>query len=284
MDKSNINRYINMLINTTILLVNLYIINVGIKTSTDTLRWSINALSILVYIIWLYFLINRDDDRKIKITKINLLIGLSTITLLGIFSITMFSELIKENGVENVLYSYGKLGKFLYFTICYLQPIILPLPEPLTISAGNAVFGTAIGFTLGFLGTILGIITMFLISRIGIKKLNLNLISEGDLEKYNNLVEKNEAFVLILLFIFPILPDEIICIGAGLSNIKFKKFLTIALFSKLITVGIYSISTGFLKDIMALSFPFQLAIVILISFIFIILKKLIKSFNKNNLK
>lgn len=37
---------------------------------------------------------------------------------------------------------------------------------------------------------------------------------------------------MILLFIIPILPDEIVCIGAGISKVNLKKFLIIALLSK----------------------------------------------------
>ncbi|WOO88106.1 VTT domain-containing protein [Mollicutes bacterium LVI A0039] len=233
-------------------------------------------MSILFYLIWIYYWFNGSQEKKLKVTKINMLLGLFTIAFFCIFKISMFSALIQENGVESVLTSYDGLGMGIYFTICYLQPIILPLPEPVTITAGSVVFGKAIGFLLGYLGSVLGIATMFIISRLANRKLNLNIINEKNLEKYNNLVKENEAFILILLFIFPILPDEVICVGAGLSPIKFKKFILIAVFSKLITVGLYSASSGIVKQILELGLIYQLAIVFTLTLVFLGAKKVIK--------
>lgn len=275
-------KYVDIIVNIIILIATLYIVNIGIKTLTSTTRCYINTLAIVVYILWTYFFIKKDYTNRIKITKINLFIGIFTFLLFTIFRITMFNELIKENGIESTLNSYEALGKIIYFTICFLQPIILPLPEPVTITAGNVVFGKFIGFALGFLGTILGIVTMFIVSRIGSNKLKLNLISHKNLEKYNNLVAKNETFILLLLFIFPVLPDEIICIGAGLSPIKLKKFASIALISKFITIGTYSLSSGIVKDILELGFGYQLIIIAVITIIFIALKKLISYKKKSS--
>lgn len=276
-------KYIDIIVNNIVLISTIYIINFGIKTLTPATRWYINTLATIVYVVWIYFFIKKDYEKRMKITKINLFIGIFVLLLFAISGITMFNKLIEENGVENTLNSYKGLGKIIYFAICFLQPIILPLPEPITITAGNIVFGKVIGSTLGFLGTILGIITMFIISRVGSNKLKLNLINNKNLEKYNNLVAKNETFILILLFIFPVLPDEIICIGAGLSPIKFKKFVSIALISKLITIGVYSLSSGFVREILELGFGYQLIIVSIIIIIFMALKKLVSYIKKVNI-
>ncbi|SFO10779.1 Uncharacterized membrane protein YdjX, TVP38/TMEM64 family, SNARE-associated domain [Proteiniclasticum ruminis] len=275
-------KYLNIFLNNFVLIINLSILNIGLKTLTPTLRFYINTLSVIVYVLWIYFLLKKNEEWKIQITKINLLIGLFTITLFSISTITMFLELVKVNGVESVLKSYGRFSKAIYFLICFLQPIILPLPEPITITAGNVVFGKFIGFTLGFLGTVLGIVTMFFISRIANTKLKLTIINSKNLAKYNKLVKKNETFILILLFIFPILTDEIICIGAGLSRITFRKFLLTAVFSKFITVGLYSISSGLVKKILELGLIYQLVIVLAIITVLYVLKRIIHHVKSGN--
>lgn len=55
--------------------------------------------------------------------------------------------------------------QIIYFLVCFLQPIILPFPEPVTIMGGSTILGPFKGATIGFLGTVLGIITMFFISK-----------------------------------------------------------------------------------------------------------------------
>ncbi|MGL5149832.1 MAG: TVP38/TMEM64 family protein [Clostridium sp.] len=122
-----------------------------------------------------------------------------------------------------------------YFIICFLQPIILPLPEPVTIVTGSTIFGRFNGAIIGFLGTTLGIITMYFISiYIGEKYLS-KLVKKDHLDRFNNYIRRNETLILLLLFIFPLLPDEVICIGAGIARLNACKFIVIACLGKLIT-------------------------------------------------
>lgn len=68
------------------------------------------------------------------------------------------------------------------------------------------------------------------------------LVNQKQLFQYQKFAQKNETLILFVLFIVPILPDEIICIGAGLSKISIKKFLVIASLSKVLTSFIYAYS------------------------------------------
>lgn len=157
-----------------------------------------------------------------------------------------------------------------YFITCFLQPIILPIPEPLTIMTGSAVLGRFNGAIVGFLGTILGILTMYCISIYASKKFILKIVKKEKLEKFNEYIRKNETIILLILFVFPILPDEVICIGSGVAKINLHKFIIIACVSKFITVFTLSYSIGIFKfDIQALILCFLLgAIFILIKSIF----------------
>lgn len=74
----------------------------------------------------------------------------------------------------------------------------------------------------------------------GGNKLVNKLVEPKQLEKYKKFVVKNETSVLIGLFILPILPDEVVCVGAGVSGVSFKKFISIAVLSKIVTVFAYS--------------------------------------------
>lgn len=280
MNNYGFKNYLYIFVSNLILIMNLCIINIGLKTLTYSSRLYISIFSIFIYILWVYFSFKNKEDKKNQIFKINILMGFFIIILFIVCKLTMFGELVKQNGIENILESYGGYGKLIYFLICFLQPIILPLPEPVTITAGNLVFGKILGFLLGFIGTILGITTMFLASRFLNSKLNLNIINSKNIKKYNELVQKNETFILILLFIFPILSDEIICIGAGLSLIRFKKFLHISIFSKFITIGLYSVSSNIVVKIFELNIFHQILIVSTIVLIVLTLKKIIEYIRK----
>jgi uncharacterized membrane protein YdjX (TVP38/TMEM64 family) len=166
-----------------------------------------------------------------------------------IFYTTNFLVLTDAKGLENVVGGNTLLGKLLFLLICFLQPIILPLPEAVTIPAGSAVFGSFTAAYLSFFGTISGIAVMFLIARHGGQKLVLKLVKEKHLRSYQQYVEKNETAILFLLFIIPVLPDEIICLGAGIGGVSFSRFLLIASLSKLMTASTLSYSVELAKGL-----------------------------------
>lgn len=167
------------------------------------------------------------------------------------------------------------INAVVYFITCFLQPIILPIPEPLTIMTGSAVLGRFYGAIVGFLGTILGIITMYFISIYASEKFILKIVKKEKLEKFNEYIRKNETLILLMLFVFPILPDEVICIGSGVAKINVHKFITIACISKLVTVFTLSYSIEILKfDMQTLILCFSLGI------IFIVIKSIFENRRK----
>lgn len=131
---------------------------------------------------------------------------------------------------------------FLYFLIAFIQPILLFTPEVATVTGGSLAFGPFKGFIIGYIGIILGIVVMYFIGRYGGEKLVNRFLKKDLLAKYSRYVNENGIMVIGALFILPILPDNIICLGAGLTKISFKTFIIIASFSKLLTTFVYSYS------------------------------------------
>ncbi|WP_186430681.1 TVP38/TMEM64 family protein [Clostridium sp. BSD9I1] len=203
-------------------------------------KTALTGALILFYILLLHsqFIKEQRNYNLFRNTITYLFIFISIWTVITLISSVIV--LIHNNGLEYILKRSSSVGKLIYFLICFLQPIILPLPEPVTIMAGSAVFGSTYGFIIGISGTIVGVITMFWIAKVGGNKLVNKLVEPKQIEKYKKFIIKNEIVVLIGLFILPILPDEVICVGAGISGISFKKFIVIAVLSKIITILAYS--------------------------------------------
>lgn len=190
-----------------------------------------------------------EHELRIK-NKINLNIkrySVIFISLILIIIITIglskIDDVLDQNTLVNILVKYKEKSMFIYSIVCFLQPIILPLPEPITIMTGSLMFGKFNGAIIGFIGTVLGIISMFLFSRYASQKFIKKITNSSKIEKFNKYIKKNEILITLLLFILPILPDEIICMGAGIGNFNGYKFIIIAMISKLITAFTLSYST-----------------------------------------
>ncbi|WP_195430387.1 VTT domain-containing protein [Clostridium sp. D46t1_190503_E9] len=186
------------------------------------------------------------------------------------FILSKIGDILDKSTLINILIKYKEKSMLIYFLVCFLQPIILPLPEPVTIMVGSLILGETKGAVIGFLGTILGIISMFLFSRYASQKLIKKMVNSKKIEKFNEYIKKNETLIILLLFILPILPDEVICIGAGIGKFNGYKFITIAIISKLITAFTLSYS------IELFSFnPLSILIIVAIIILTIIITKLI---------
>ncbi|MFJ8071488.1 TVP38/TMEM64 family protein [Peribacillus sp. NPDC096447] len=193
-------------------------------------------------------LIIMKKENYLKLTRLALVyLSIFLIIVCLIFYTTKFLVLTDGIGIGSALEGTPLLSKLLFLLICFLQPIVLPLPEALTVPAGSAVFGSFTATYLSFFGTISGIAVMFLIARIGGQKLALRLIKEKHLQRYQKYMQKNETAILFLLFVIPILPDEIICLGSGIGGVSFSRFILIASLSKLMTASSLSYSVELAK-------------------------------------
>lgn len=131
---------------------------------------------------------------------------------------------------------------WIYFLLCVLQPICLPIPEMVTVLWGSVEIGPMKSFVLGVLGAIIGIGIMYWITKRGSHWVIAKFKCEEKIEIFQNYVRKYQIYIVGILFIVPILPDEIICLGAPLVGIPFPMFMVIAILSKIVSVGMIAFS------------------------------------------
>lgn len=239
----------DILIHILLLSIVLFSLNHILVDISRTFKLTIAISLILLYLgnYWAYL---HNKDKIYKVTKkisfylINFTILISLINIVSTLAI-----LFDQKALESLLVKNIYVGKWIYFLLSFLTPYIVVISEPLTIMSGNAVFDPFYGFIIGYFGTILGIFSLFMLFRKKGDKYISRFIKEKDLLRYKTFVAKNETLILLGLFIFPILPDGVICGGAGLSDIKWKKFLLISAISKGFTVASYTLLVGWLERI-----------------------------------
>jgi uncharacterized membrane protein YdjX (TVP38/TMEM64 family) len=172
---------------------------------------------------------------------------------------------------------------FIFFTICILQPILLPFPEAATVGAGSAVLGSLPAASISFVGTLSGIVIAYFIAKIGGQKLIRKLVKENHIKQYQHYVARNEISILLILFVIPILPDEIICFGAGISGVSFKKFFVIACVAKLITSFSLAFSVDFAQSLALTNTQLGFLVIVILGIVMLtslISKKML--LNRNN--
>lgn len=244
---------LELILHLSLSILSLYLIFGLLSTVLPLYKWLYVSTILIILFLDGYFLFARQR-RLLQVNRMVLFyLGAILLLVLAIFYTTKMIVLTDTYGFEGLLNEHLKTAKYIFFFISFAQPILLPIPEAVTVPGASAVFGPAPAAAIAFLGTLLGITVMFFASRYGGRKFISTFIKEDQLKKYQKYVSKNETLIMFLLFIVPILPDEIICVGAGLGLVSPKRFLLIASVSKLITATLlaYSVQVAALFQITA---------------------------------
>ncbi|QUE87028.1 TVP38/TMEM64 family protein [Exiguobacterium alkaliphilum] len=148
-------------------------------------------------------------------------------------------------GLDRLLERYDDQAALVFAAFSFLQPIALPVPEAVSVPIGSVALGPLRAALIGSVATTLGILVMYGLARFGRERV-MRLLDADKLATYDRYVDKYGLGVLLVLFVIPILPDEVICLAAGFSRVPFGRFVLIAASAKLVTsFGLaYSVTLG----------------------------------------
>ena len=77
----------------------------------------------------------------------------------------------------------------IFFLLCILQPICLPVPEATTILSGTLTIGANQAFAIGLIGILLGILTMYKITSYLSKKFLRNFKKNQHYKTYQKMMQ-----------------------------------------------------------------------------------------------
>ena len=165
-------------------------------------------------------------------------------------------------------------------SLIILESIIPMLPLAVFIAINMLVFGNIIGFILSWISTIIGCKLSFYIFRTLKNKAWKYISKKEKLVDLMKKIDKISFSSLVIILAFPFTPAFSINIGAGLSNISYKKYLLALLISKISIVYFWGfIGTTLVESITDIGVLLKIAVIILIAFI---LSKIVtKKFNIN---
>lgn len=182
-------------------------------------------------------------DNKTKSGKIRRFIIVALIFLVVIlgayFALKYTGVLAKINSAEdikNFILSGGSLSVFLFFLLQFLQVTFLPLPAFLTTVVGALIFGPVNSFIISFVAIMLGSIFAFYLGRKFGKKLLAWIAGKEDAEKWSKKLT-NGKYAYFLMMLFPLFPDDILCMAAGVTDMSFKFFFITNLITR--PIGIF---------------------------------------------
>lgn len=143
-----------------------------------------------------------------------------------------FSSLSSSASVQNYLNRFTPFAQCFFFLIQLMSVVFAPIPSNITALAGAVLFGLWESFLLTYAAVLLGSIVVFSLARILGRSFTDRIINKKISEKYLKVIQAKQDVFLILVFLLPFFPDDIICMIAGLTNIRPLRFFTIALLAR----------------------------------------------------
>ena len=181
---------------------------------------------------------------------------------------------------ELFLQNLGIMGAIISCALITIESILPILPICVFITLVFLTFGNFWGFIISWIFTCLGCIISFSLFRSKIKSwFEKRFVKKGsNIKEFMHYVDKMSLSSLTILIAIPFTPASVVNIAAGLSNMKFKKFLYATLIGKLFMVYFW----GYIGTTLIECFTHPIYIVrilLMLIFAYIISKFVNKKFN-----
>ncbi|MDR1939450.1 MAG: TVP38/TMEM64 family protein [Clostridiales bacterium] len=216
---------------------------------------SVIALTVAVSGFFVYAL-KKGNQSLVKLALFLYFFGLFIEIVLIAVHLTGFLEYIiglDENEMKQLIESAdSSFGAILVFILLqFLQVTFLPIPSTATTLVGAYLFGWwSVVYSL--IGIMAGSLLAFFIGRkFGVKVVRW-IAGQEALDKYYGYTKGKDKTILFLMFVFPLFPDDVLCMIAGLTNMKPKTFLGMMMISR----PIQAVTTVFSAQFMA-RIPFR---------------------------
>lgn len=195
--------------------------------------------------------VRSGGQRQAKGTSATLLLSAAGILACGAFVVYGLREglFTSQEAMTQFLAGFGIWGPLVFVAVQAVQVVVPILPGGVSCLVGVLLFGPVWGFVYNYVGICIGSALAFLIAR----RLGMAAVERAagnqKIGKYLKWME-NGSFDRLFAFaiFFPAAPDDLLCYLAGVTRMRFGKFLLIILLGKPMSIALYSLGLQFAFD------------------------------------
>lgn len=176
-----------------------------------------------------------------KWLKIFFVILVFAVISVVIYLILKAFNLTDINKLKQIILDSKRFSILVYFIISVISLVCLcfvPLLNTTLLVLGIVLFGSKITFVTCLLSVFCSTTILFFIGdKLG-EKFAKKLIGEKSLNDAQNLIDHKSKFWLPIFFIIPAIPDEALCLVAGMTKIKYWYLILVSMLYHAIEFGI----------------------------------------------
>lgn len=222
----------------SILSIALAVVTLSIEwDQTWWIKWGIALYFIIVSnVLLVAYFKNYQKTYKLCIT-----LQIVGYVVVAVYVICYFngwlSYLEDPEKIREMIQSVGIWGILIFFLIQFAQVLFAPIPSMATTLVGVAIYGPLVASLVSIVGVLLGSFLAFFLGRVFGRKIVEWIAGVEQTKKYCDILNKKGKYLLILMFLFPVFPDDILCLVAGVTSMSFRFFFFASLFTR--PIGIF---------------------------------------------
>lgn len=177
-----------------------------------------------------------------KWIKVGLILLLLAAASVGIYLILRSCGITDVNQLRDLIANCGAWGWIVFIALFTLSTVLLCFVPGISmtfITVSIILFGAMKGFLISSISVFISSSIMFMLGNTVGERAAVKLVGKDSLEKAQNLIDVKSKLLLPLMLLFPVFPDDALCMVAGMTKMKYWYFAIIALICR--TVGIATI-------------------------------------------
>jgi uncharacterized membrane protein YdjX (TVP38/TMEM64 family) len=136
--------------------------------------------------------------------------------------------------------SFGSAKVLVFLGLQVLQVLIAPIPGQVIGLLGGYLFGVWNGLWLSMAGLTIGSCLALLLGRGIGEHIVRRLVPRAVLAKFDFLIDQGSLWSFFMLFLLPALPDDAICLIAGLTRLPIWKLMLVCVLGRLPGMAVLS--------------------------------------------
>ena len=134
--------------------------------------------------------------------------------------------------ILEIIKNSGAFAPIVYAVVQFLQVTFIPINSTPVTVAGSLLFDWWLCLILTLVGQIGGSLLAFWIGRkFGLKAV-YKFAKPQTVEKWRGKMKGREKTTLLFMFILPVFPDDLLCLLAGLTDMRYSTFFGVQVLSR----------------------------------------------------
>ena len=168
-------------------------------------------------------------SRRARLGAVVLVAGAALVTA-GVWALTPSQFDLAR--VSAFIEAAGPTAPLVFTLVQAAQVVFAPVPGQALAGVGGYLFGAFFGTVYAMAGVALGSTITFGLSRRYGRPFITRVLTPETIRRFDSFIASHGETGLFIAFLFPAFPDDALCVLAGMSTVRYRRFLLILLLGR----------------------------------------------------